>query len=279
MKHLYDSISSESSKIITKKYSTSFSIAVNLLSSNIREAIYNIYGFVRVADEIVDSFEEYPKEELLDRFEEEYRYSLKVGISTNPVINAFQGTVSKYNIDHALVDSFLKSMRTDLEKQNYDNQEEIDNYIYGSADVVGLMCLKVFVQGDDEKYNNLKEPAMKLGSAFQKVNFLRDLNEDFENLNRSYFPNINPNNFTEADKSKVLLEINNDFEEAYKGIVKLPKEAKLAVYVAYKYYFNLLHKIERTPSNTLKEKRIRVSNPKKMALLVVSFFNFKLNLV
>jgi phytoene/squalene synthetase len=279
MKHLYDSISSESSKIITKKYSTSFSIAVNLLSSNIREAIYNIYGFVRVADEIVDSFEEYPKEELLDRFEEEYRYSLKVGISTNPVINAFQGTVSKYNIDHALVDSFLKSMRTDLEKQNYDNQEEIDNYIYGSADVVGLMCLKVFVQGDDEKYNNLKEPAMKLGSAFQKVNFLRDLNEDFENLNRSYFPNINPNNFTEEDKSKVLLEINNDFEEAYKGIVKLPKEAKLAVYVAYKYYFNLLHKIERTPSKTLKEKRIRVSNPKKMALLVVSFFNFKLNLV
>jgi len=279
MKHLYDSISSESSKIITKKYSTSFSIAVNLLSSNIREAIYNIYGFVRVADEIVDSFEEYPKEELLDRFEEEYRYSLKVGISTNPVINAFQGTVSKYNIDHALVDSFLKSMRTDLEKQNYDNQEEIDNYIYGSADVVGLMCLKVFVQGDDEKYNNLKEPAMKLGSAFQKVNFLRDLNEDFENLNRSYFPNINPNNFTEADKSKVLLEINNDFEEAYKGIVKLPKEAKLAVYVAYKYYFNLLHKTERTPSKTLKEKRIRVSNPKKMALLVVSFFNFKLNLV
>ncbi|MDC0466222.1 phytoene/squalene synthase family protein [bacterium] len=279
MKHLYDSISSESSKIITKKYSTSFSIAVNLLSSNIREAIYNIYGFVRVADEIVDSFEEYPKEELLDRFEEEYRYSLKVGISTNPVINAFQGTISKYNIDHALVDSFLKSMRTDLEKQNYDNQEEIDNYIYGSADVVGLMCLKVFVQGDDEKYNNLKEPAMKLGSAFQKVNFLRDLNEDFENLNRSYFPNINPNNFTEEDKSKVLLEINNDFEEAYKGIVKLPKEAKLAVYVAYKYYFNLLHKIERTPSKTLKEKRIRVSNPKKMALLVVSFFNFKLNLV
>ena len=141
------------------------------------------------------------------------------------------------------------------------------------------MCLKVFVDGDDKRYEELKDAAMRLGSAFQKVNFLRDLNEDFENLNRSYFPNINPNNFTEADKSKVLLEINNDFEEAYKGIVKLPKEAKLAVYVAYKYYFNLLNKIERTPSKTLKEKRIRVSNPKKMALLVVSFFNFKLNLV
>ena len=279
MKQLFDSISSVSSKIITKKYSTSFSIAVNLLSPNIREAIYNIYGFVRVADEIVDSFEEYPKEELLDRFEQEYRYSLKVGISTNPVINAFQGTVSKYHIDYALVESFLKSMRTDLEKQNYNNQKEIDDYIYGSADVVGLMCLKVFVQGDEERYNNLKESAMKLGSAFQKVNFLRDLNEDYENLNRSYFPNINPNNFTEADKARVLLEINNDFEEAYKGIIKLPKEAKLAVYVAYKYYFNLLHKIERTPSKTLKEKRIRVSNPKKMALLVESYFNFKLNLV
>ncbi|MBT4919042.1 MAG: phytoene/squalene synthase family protein [Flavobacteriaceae bacterium] len=279
MKQLFDSISSESSKIITKKYSTSFSIAVNLLSPNIREAIYNIYGFVRVADEIVDSFEEYPKEELLDRFEQEYRYSLKVGISTNPVINAFQRTVSKYHIDYALVESFLKSMRTDLEKQNYNNQKEIDDYIYGSADVVGLMCLKVFVQGDEERYNNLKESAMRLGSAFQKVNFLRDLNEDYENLNRSYFPNINPNNFTEADKARVLLEINNDFEEAYKGIIKLPKEAKLAVYVAYKYYFNLLHKIERTPSKTLKEKRIRVSNPKKMALLVESYFNFKLNLV
>lgn len=279
MKQLFDSISSESSKIITKKYSTSFSIAVNLLSPNIREAIYNIYGFVRVADEIVDSFEGYPKEEILDRFEEEYRYSLKVGISVNPVINAFQGTVSKYHIDYALVESFLKSMRTDLEKQNYNNQKEIDDYIYGSADVVGLMCLKVFVQGDEERYNNLKESAMKLGSAFQKVNFLRDLNEDYENLNRSYFPNINPNNFTEADKARVLLEINNDFEEAYKGIIKLPKEAKLAVYVAYKYYFNLLHKIERTPSKTLKEKRIRVSNPKKMALLVESYFNFKLNLV
>ncbi|MDG1791371.1 MAG: phytoene/squalene synthase family protein [Flavobacteriaceae bacterium] len=279
MKQLFDSISSESSKIITKKYSTSFSIAVNLLSPNIREAIYNIYGFVRVADEIVDSFEEYPKEELLDRFEQEYRYSLKVGISTNPVINAFQGTVSKYHIDYALVESFLKSMRTDLEKQNYNNQKEIDDYIYGSADVVGLMCLKVFVQGDEERYNNLKESAMKLGSAFQKVNFLRDLNEDYENLNRSYFPNINPNNLTEADKARVLLEINNDFEEAYKGIIMLPKEAKLAVYVAYKYYFNLLHKIERTPSKTLKEKRIRVSNPKKMALLVESYFNFKLNLV
>lgn len=279
MKELFDSISNESATLITKKYSTSFSIAVRLLAPDIRQAIYNIYGFVRVADEIVDSFEGYPKEELLNRFEEEYQYAIETGISTNPVINAFQKTVKEYNIEAKLVESFLKSMRADLNKQVYENQEEIDEYIYGSADVVGLMCLKVFVKGDQEKYLNLKKPAMKLGSAFQKVNFLRDLNEDFENLNRSYFPNINPNKLSETDKKKVLTEIKKDFEEAYTGIVKLPKEAKLAVYVAYKYYFNLLSKIEKTPSAILKEKRIRVSNPKKMYLLIVSYFNFKLKIV
>lgn len=279
MKELFDSISNESATLITKKYSTSFSIAVRLLAPDIRQAIYNIYGFVRVADEIVDSFEGYPKEELLNRFEGEYQYAIETGISTNPVINAFQKTVKEYNIEAKLVESFLKSMRADLNKQVYENQEEIDEYIYGSADVVGLMCLKVFVKGDQEKYLNLKKPAMKLGSAFQKVNFLRDLNEDFENLNRSYFPNINPNKLSETDKKKVLTEIKKDFEEAYTGIVKLPKEAKLAVYVAYKYYSNLLYKIEKTPSAILKEKRIRVSNPKKMYLLIVSYFNFKLKMV
>lgn len=279
MKELFDTISNESAKLITKKYSTSFSIAVGLLAPSIRQAIYNIYGFVRVADEIVDSFEGYPKEEMLNRFEEEYEYALRIGISSNPVINAFQKTVKDYNIDEDLVQAFLKSMRADLNKQVYNNQQEIEEYIYGSADVVGLMCLKVFVKGDEKKYLKLKEPAMKLGSAFQKVNFLRDINEDFENLNRSYFPNINPNNISEFEKKQVLLEIKKDFEDAYKGIVKLPKEAKLAVYVAYKYYFNLLHKIEKTPSKTLKEKRIRVSNPKKMCLLVESYFNFKMNLV
>lgn len=279
MKELFDSISNESATLITKKYSTSFSIAVRLLAPDIRQAIYNIYGFVRVADEIVDSFEGYPKEELLNRFEGEYQYAIETGISTNPVINAFQKTVKEYNIEAKLVESFLKSMRADLNKQVYENQEEIDEYIYGSADVVGLMCLKVFVKGDQEKYLNLKKPAMKLGSAFQKVNFLRDLNEDFENLNRSYFPNINPNKLSETDKKKVLTEIKKDFEEAYVGIVKLPKEAKLAVYVAYKYYSNLLYKIEKTPSAILKERRIRVSNPKKMYLLIVSYFNFKLKIV
>ena len=279
MKELFDTISNESATLITKKYSTSFSIAVRLLAPSIRQAIYNIYGFVRVADEIVDSFEGYPKEELLNRFESEYEYAMKTGISSNPVINAFQKTVKEYRIDKELVESFLKSMRSDLDKQVYTNQEEIDEYIYGSADVVGLMCLKVFVKGDEEKYNNLKEPAMKLGSAFQKVNFLRDLNEDFENLNRSYFPNINPDNLSEIEKDNVLQDIKTDFEDAYKGVVKLPKEAKLAVYVAYKYYFNLLHKIENTPSKVLKEKRIRVSNPRKMCLLIESYFNLKMNLI
>jgi len=279
MKELFDNISNESATLITKKYSTSFSIAVRLLAPSIRQAIYNIYGFVRVADEIVDSFEGYPKEELLNRFEKEYEYALKTGISSNPVINAFQKTVKEYNIDAELVETFLKSMRADLYKQVYNNQEEFDDYIYGSADVVGLMCLKVFVKGDEQKYSKLKAPAMKLGSAFQKVNFLRDLNEDFENLNRSYFPYINPKNLTEVDKERVLREIKKDFEDAYKGIVKLPKEAKLAVYVAYKYYHNLLYKIEKTPSKTLKEKRIRVSNSKKMYLLLESYFNFKLNMV
>ena len=279
MKHLYDSISSESSKIITKKYSTSFSIAVNLLSSNIREAIYNIYGFVRVADEIVDSFEEYPKEELLDRFEEEYRYSLKVGISTNPVINAFQGTVSKYNIDHALVDSFLKSMRTDLEKQNYDNQEEIDNYIYGSADVVGLMCLKVFVDGDTQKYYELKNSAMALGSAFQKVNFLRDLKDDHDILNRTYFPNTDLCNLNEDSKKLIIDEIEQDFSEGLKGIKQLPMEAKFGVFMAYRYYSQLLKKLKHTPAFEIKNTRIRVPNYKKFELLTRSYVKFQLNLL
>ena len=276
MKELFDKISYESASLITRKYSTSFSIAVRLLAPSIRQAIYNIYGFVRVADEIVDSFEGYPKEDLLNRFEDEYEFALRSGISTNPVINAFQGTIKEYDINIELVQAFLRSMRADLKKQVYENQQEIQEYIYGSADVVGLMCLKVFVKGDEDRYLKLKEPAMKLGSAFQKVNFLRDLNEDFESLHRTYFPNINPDNISEHDKNRVVQEIKEDFEEAYKGIVKLPKEAKLAVYVAYMYYLNLLKKIERTPSRILKEKRIRISNWSKVLLLVESYFKLKI---
>ncbi|MFC2110076.1 phytoene/squalene synthase family protein [Bacteroidota bacterium] len=276
MKALYDEISNESSKIITKNYSTSFSIAVRLLAPSIRQAIYNIYGFVRIADEIVDSFEGYPKEELLNRFEEEYFLSLQNGISTNPVVNAFTQTVVKYNIDKKLVNAFLKSMRADLTKQIYKSEEEVANYIYGSADVVGLMCLKVFVKGDEKSYEKLKEPAMKLGSAFQKVNFLRDMKQDYEELSRTYFPEINPDTLSNKDKKRIIKEIKLEFDEAYNGIKKLPKEARLGVFVAYRYYLKLLKKIENTPAKVLSEKRIRISNSLKTYLLFRSYIKFQL---
>jgi phytoene synthase len=278
MKELFDSISNESATLITKKYSTSFSIAVRLLAPDIRQAIYNIYGFVRVADEIVDSFEGYPKEELLNRFEGEYQYAIETGISTNPVINAFQKTVKEYNIEAKLVESFLKSMRADLNKQVYENQEEIDEYIYGSADVVGLMCLKVFVNGDTKEYDRLKDAAMSLGSAFQKVNFLRDLKQDYAHLNRTYFPNINPENLTTEDKNKIVQEIKEDFNAAYIGIKELPKEARFGVYVAYKYYSQLLKKVDKTPAKVLMDKRIRVSNSLKTYLLFQSYISYNIKI-
>ena len=216
---LYHTISGQTAKMITKEYSTSFSIAVRLLSPSIRQAVYNIYGFVRVADEIVDSFHDYPQEDLLNRFEDDYQHAIAHGISTNPVLHAFQATVKKYNIGQDLVAAFLKSMRTDLSKEIYTNQAEIKEYIYGSADVVGLMCLKVFVNGDTEQYEKLKQPAMKLGSAFQKVNFLRDLKHDYSTLNRTYLPNIDPENLTEQDKNKLVAEIIEEFKEAKNGII------------------------------------------------------------
>ena len=278
MKELFDSISNESATLITKKYSTSFSIAVRLLAPDIRQAIYNIYGFVRVADEIVDSFDGYPKEELLNRFEGEYQYAIETGISTNPVINAFQKTVKEYNIEAKLVESFLKSMRADLNKQVYENQEEIDEYIYGSADVVGLMCLKVFVNGDTKEYDRLKDAAMSLGSAFQKVNFLRDLKQDYTHLNRTYFPNIDPENLTTEDKNKIVQEIKEDFNAAYIGIKELPKEARFGVYVAYKYYSQLLKKVDKTPAKVLMDKRIRVSNSLKTYLLFQSYISYNIKI-
>jgi len=279
VKEHFDYISNESATIITRKYSTSFSIAVRLLAPSIRQGIYNIYGFVRVADEIVDSFQDFPKEELLNRFEEEYNYALRVGISTNPVINAFQRTVVKYNVDNELVEAFLKSMRADLTKTLYANKGELEDYIYGSADVVGLMCLKVFVNGNDDEYRRLKNPAMKLGSAFQKVNFLRDLKQDSEELQRAYFPNINADNLSEKEKNEIVAEIRQDFETALIGIKKLPKEARFGVFVAYKYYTELLNKIEKSSAKRLKETRISVSNYSKTFLLFQSFFNYKFKIV
>jgi len=279
MKKIFDQVSKDSATLITKKYSTSFSIAVSLLDSSIRQDIYNIYGFVRVADEIVDSFDGFPQHDLLNRFEIEYDFAALYGISTNPILNAFQQTVEKYNIDPKLIKAFLKSMRADLTKKVYLNEEELNDYIYGSADVVGLMCLKVFVKGDQVKYNNLKKSAIKLGSAFQKVNFLRDLKNDYENLNRIYFPDLDPNNFSDIDKDKIVSGIKEDFRIAREGIHQLPREARLGVQIAYTYYSRLLDKILQTPASALKEKRISVSNSSKMLLLIKTYMGDKFKLI
>lgn len=280
MKVLFDQVSTGCSKLVTKKYSTSFSLSVKMLSPKIRSAIYNIYGFVRFADEIVDSFHSYDKVKLMNKFEEDYYDSIKEGISINPIINAFQQTVFEYQITDDLVQAFLKSMKADLYKTEYNTKEEYDAYIYGSADVVGLMCLKVFVNGDTDKYEALKEPAMRLGSAFQKVNFLRDLKDDIEDLDRSYFPNVNLKSLDNDSKNTIIKEIEEDFDIAFKdGVLKLPVEAKFGVYVAYRYYKRLLKKLKNTPSEEIMETRIRISNPMKINLLARSFVKYKLNLI
>jgi 15-cis-phytoene synthase len=280
MKALFDQVSNNCSKLVTKKYSTSFSLAVKMLSPKIRTAIYNIYGFVRFADEIVDSFHQYDKGKLINKFEDDYYEALEDGISLNPILNAFQQTVFQYHISDDLVQAFLKSMKADLNKTEYKTKEEYDSYIYGSADVVGLMCLKVFVNGDSEKYEELKNAAMRLGSAFQKVNFLRDLKDDIEGLNRSYFPNVDIRNLNNESKNEIIKEIEEDFEVAFKeGILKLPVEAKFGVYVAYRYYKRLLKKLKQTPSSKIMETRVRISNPMKINLLAISFVKYKLNLI
>lgn len=280
MKQLFDQVSSETSRLVTKKYSTSFSLAVKMLSPKIRAAIYNIYGFVRFADEIVDTFHDYNKEQLLADFEIEYYKAYEQGISLNPILNSFQHTVKQYNITDDMVRAFLKSMRADLTKSTYNTQEEYNDYIYGSADVVGLMCLKVFVNGDEERYNELKDAAMRLGSAFQKVNFLRDLKDDYELLNRSYFPNVDLASLDADSKRKIIEEIEADFEFAFThGILKLPVEAKFGVYMAYRYYRRLLKKLNRVPSSKIIETRVRISDPMKINLLARSYVKYKLNMI
>lgn len=279
MKQLFDDVSFKCSKLVTKNYSTSFSLAVKMLSPSIRDAIYSIYGFVRFADEIVDSFHNFDKEILINDFENEYYKAQKSGISLNPILNSFQQTVKKYNIQDDLVQAFLRSMKLDLIKSDYTNKQEYEDYIYGSADVVGLMCLKVFVNGNEHKYEELKSEAMRLGSAFQKVNFLRDLKDDNLVLNRNYFPGINFNTFDEASKSLIIKEIEEDFSVAYQGILKLPIEAKFGVYTAFIYYKKLLMKLENTPCHKIGNERIRVSNYTKARLLAKSFVSYKLKLV
>ncbi|MEN3324828.1 phytoene/squalene synthase family protein [Mariniflexile soesokkakense] len=279
MKALFDTVSYNCSKIATKTYSTSFSLATKMLYKSIRNDIYNIYGFVRFADEIVDSFHDYNKEDLFNRFSEDLEHALKDKISLNPILNSFQYTYHKYNIDKSLVDAFMKSMQLDLHKTTYLTDEEYKNYIYGSADVVGLMCLKVFVKGDTDKYNELTETAMALGSAFQKVNFLRDLKADFDELNRSYFPNVDLSNLNEDSKQKIINDIEQDFKRGLSGIKKLPIEAKFGVFMAYRYYRQLLKKLKKTPALQIRNARIRVSNPKKVELLMRSYVKYQLNIM
>lgn len=279
MKAIFDQVSRSCSQTVTNSYSTSFSLATKMLAPSIRQDIYNIYGFVRFADEIVDTFHDYDKETLFNDFENDLHLAIENKISLNPILNSFQETVHKYNIDSELYESFMDSMRLDLSKTEYLSVEEYQKYIYGSADVVGLMCLKVFVKGDNQKYQRLKQSAMSLGSAFQKVNFLRDLKADYEDLSRSYFPNIDLAQLDEVNKSNIIEEIENDFHLGLKGIAELPVEAKFGVYTAYIYYRRLLHKLKKVPSLEIRKRRIRVPNYEKAGLLAKSYLSYRLNLI
>lgn len=279
MKSLFDQVSHQSSKLVTETYSTSFSLATRIISNNIRQDIYNIYGFVRFADEIVDTFHDYNKAELFARFQQSLNEALEKRISLNPILNSFQETVHRYNIDRDYINAFMQSMYWDLSKKAYLSDEEYKAYIYGSADVVGLMCLKVFVKGDVDLFDSLKDSAMRLGSAFQKVNFLRDLKTDHELLERSYFPNVDMNAFDEDSKQAIINEIEADFSAGLEGIFQLPDEAKFGVYTAYKYYLRLLKKLKKTPSTQIKSKRIRVPNYQKIDVLARSFIRYQFNLL
>ncbi len=264
---LYHEVASKTSALTTKNYSTSFYLSTTLLSPEMRDAIYAIYGFVRYADEIVDSFHHQNKAELMEEFEKEFYRSLERDLSMNPILHSFLRVVKRYNIKDEYIQAFLNSMKADLKEINYSNEEELKAYIYGSADVVGLMCLAVFCKGDTNLFADLEKPAMYLGSAFQKVNFLRDLKNDHENLGRSYFPHVTRHNFTEESKAEIIADIENDFNLAYKGIQQLPSEAKPAVLLAYYYYRSLLNKLRRTPASRIKVERIRVGSMKKIMLM------------
>jgi 15-cis-phytoene synthase len=263
----FNKVSQLCSMITTSEYSTSFSSAIRLLHEDLRAPIYNIYGFVRFADEIVDTFHDFDKRSLLERFKADTYQAIREGISLNPILNSFQLTVNKYKIGHDLIESFFESMEMDLRKKRYDN-DSFTEYIYGSAEVVGLMCLYVFCEGDMKMYSELKPAAQSLGAAFQKVNFLRDVQSDYLDLSRVYFPGVDFSNFTHDCKDKIEREIAVDFRMAYLGILKLPMKARFGVYVAYKYYMSLFRKIRRTAPSQILNQRIRVPNYRKAMILV-----------
>jgi 15-cis-phytoene synthase len=275
----YNKITFGISRLVTRAYSTSFSIAVSNLKPELKEAIHSIYGFVRFADEIVDSFHDFDKKELLEKFENDYYEAIRSGISMNPILNSFQLTVKKYLISDDLIQSFLRSMKIDLVKNGNYTKTEFEEYIYGSAEAVGLMCLKVFVRGDERRYEELKLPAMKLGAAFQKVNFLRDIKNDAETLGREYFPDTDFKKFGNAEKKRLIADIRNDFTESFSGIKKLPDETKIPVLIAYYYFYGLLRRISGTPADQLISRRIRINSFVKIYLLLKAWFMCKLKLV
>ncbi len=274
---LFHDVSQQCSKAVTEKYSTSFSSAIKLLHPDLRVPIYNIYGFVRFADEIVDTFHQYKKEELLTEFKKDTYAAVDRGISLNPILHSFQITVRDYNICPDLIESFFNSMEMDLSNTEY-NSNGYKDYIYGSAEVVGLMCLYVFCEGDKNMYTDLKPSAQALGAAFQKVNFLRDLKADYELLNRTYFPEVDFNNFTPSMKKQIEEDIAADFENAYQGILNLPTKARFGVYVAYKYYLSLFKKIKRTAPANIMEQRIRIPNYGKAYIVAKAGLRRQLNL-
>ena len=278
MMNLYYQLSQDCSKITTEKYSTSFSSAIRLLHMDMRTPIFNIYGFVRFADEIVDTFHEFDKALLLQEFKADTYAAIERKISLNPILNSFQLTVNLYKISHDLIEAFFKSMEMDLDKATYDS-DGYKEYIYGSAEVVGLMCLFIFCQGNNDMYQQLKPYAQSLGAAFQKVNFLRDVKADFELLSRTYFPGVDFTNFTAAEKRKIEEDIAADFKHAYEGIVQLPAKARFGVYVAYKYYVSLFKKIKKTEPVNILDQRIRIPNYGKVIIVAKAGLRAQLNIL
>jgi 15-cis-phytoene synthase len=278
MKATFDSVSKKASKMVTRQYSTSFSLGIQFLNKDFHEPIYGIYGFVRFADEIVDSFHDFNKPVLLEEFKNETYLSIERGISLNPILNSFQKTVNEFGIERELIETFLKSMEMDLEKKDY-TEEGYKEYILGSAEVVGLMCLRVFTEGDKELYDKLKPYAMSLGSAFQKINFLRDLNADYVGMGRIYFPNVNMQELNEETKAAIEKDIEADFDMGLQGIKMLPKKARLGVYVAYIYYRSLFNKIKKLKASHILQERIRIPNPQKVALFAGSYLRNSLNIL
>jgi phytoene synthase len=278
MMHLFHELSQQCSKSTTEKYSTSFSSAIKLLHGEMRIPIFNIYGFVRFADEIVDTFHQFDKETLLNEFKRETYFSIERGISLNPILNSFQLTVNKYKISHELIEAFFKSMEMDLSNTTY-NSNGYKAYIYGSAEVVGLMCLYIFCEGNQEMYEQLKPSAQSLGAAFQKVNFLRDLKADYEQLSRTYFPEVDFNNFTPQMKLQIEADIAKDFSDAYQGIINLPVKCRFGVYVAYKYYLSLFRKIKKIKPANILEQRIRIPNYGKVFIVAKAGLRSQLNLL